>query len=119
MAQQEEDFEGESEDVALPPLDLKGKHRDVLGRILKVSAHPPRWKSALSALASVIKQRGGSICRPSGGSEVEFWVGSVRFLVDASHGGGDHDKMYPAQMTFLRKGLERAGVTLASLGLSY
>ena len=94
-------------------LSLKEKSKDILKSILQVSSHPPRWRNALSAIKQVIKQWGGSINGSLGnGSEFEFWVGDARFIVDGSHGGSDHTMMYAAQMQFMKKGLERAGITL-------
>lgn len=93
-------------------LTLKPTHLSILQSILGVTSHPPKWRQALSAISSVIAQLGGSFTGSLGkGSAVEFWIGSVRFLVDSSH-GTDSEMMYRDQMVFMKKGLERAGVTL-------
>lgn len=99
-------------EAARPSLILKPSHISTLQSILSIASHPPKWRNALSALSSVISQFGGSFNGALGkGSSVEFWIGGVRFLVDSSH-GSDHEMMYPDQMVFMRKGLERAGITL-------
>lgn len=93
-------------------LTLKPTHLSILQSILGITSHPPKWRQALSAISSVIAQLGGSFSGSLGkGSAVEFWIGSVRFLVDSSH-GTDSEMMYRDQMVFMKKGLERAGVTL-------
>jgi hypothetical protein len=102
----------EKSEVSEPSLTLKPSHKSILQSILSVASHPPKWRKALSAVSSVISQLGGSFNGSLGkGSSVEFWIGGVRFLVDNSH-GSDHEMMYPDQMVFMKKGLERAGITL-------
>lgn len=102
----------QTNEVARPSLILKPSHISTLQSILSIASHPPKWRKALSAISSVISQFGGSFNGSLGkGSSVEFWIGGVRFLVDSSH-GSDHEMMYPDQMVFMRKGLERAGITL-------
>ena len=99
-------------EVGRSSLALKPPHISILQSILGVTSHPPKWRKALSAISSVISQLGGSFAGSLGrGSSVEFWIGSVRFLVDSSH-GSDREMMYPDQMVFMKKGLERAGITL-------
>lgn len=99
-------------EVGRSSLALKPPHISILQSILSVTSHPPKWRKALSAISSVISQLGGSFTGSLGrGSSVEFWIGSVRFLVDSSH-GSDREMMYPDQMVFMKKGLERAGITL-------
>lgn len=99
----------------MAPFRLKPTHLSTLQSILSVASHPPKWRQALSAISSVISQLGGAFTGSLGkGSAVEFWIGSVRFLVDSSH-GTDSEMMYRDQMVFMKKGLERAGITLSLL----
>lgn len=99
----------------IAPLTLKQAHLSTLQSILGVTSHPPKWRQALAAISSVISQLGGAFTGSLGkGSAVEFWIGSVRFLVDSSH-GTDSEMMYRDQMVFMKKGLERAGITLSLL----
>jgi hypothetical protein len=93
-----------------PTLKLSSDHHYTLTQILKAASHPPLWDEALKSVSAIIKQWGGSIRGDRGnGSAVEFWIYKTRFLVDATHG---NNEMYRAQMKFMAKGLQRAGITL-------
>ncbi len=102
----EKDFSTETK----PSLKLANDHIYTLTQILKAASHPPLWDNALKSVSEIIKQWGGSICGDGGkGSAVVFWIHKTRFLVDATHG---NNEMYRAQMKFMAKGLQRAGITL-------
>lgn len=96
-----------------PALILDEDHITTLKSVLRASSHPPVWGKAVKAVCEIIKQWGGSYREDHGkGSAAEFWIGNTRFIVDKTHSNG---LMYRAQMKFMAKGLQRAGVSLELL----
>lgn len=96
-----------------PQLKLHSSYIETLTDVLKVVSHPPTWTESVKAICEVIKQWGGSYREDLGdGSTAEFWIGNTRFITDKTHNNG---LMYKAQMKFMKKGLNRAGITLEYL----